>query len=186
MGKELRGSFSVMESVIRCIGSVLMYSLGLSFRWWEIASLASLVPIIAFISCMFAPESPVFLVKKGRLDEAELSVSRSFGPEYDSRLEVRLISDNLKELRETKTRKSDYVKSIKSHPEVYKPFFIIVFLSLIQQFSGVSVIRAYVVKIFDEVFSDFGRQSVDNFNTFNSSTRVIECSSESQTSQMAY
>ena len=89
-----------------------MYSLGLSFRWWEIASLASLVPIVAFISCMFVPESPVFLVKKGRLEEAELSVARTFGPDYDSRLEVRIISDNLKELRESKSRKSDYVKNV--------------------------------------------------------------------------
>jgi SP family facilitated glucose transporter-like MFS transporter 8 len=181
--KELRGSFSVLESVIRCIGSVLMYSLGLAFRWWEIASLASLVPIIAFTTCMFVPESPVFLVKKGRQEEAELSVARTFGPEYDSRMEVRIISENLKQLRETKSRKSDYVKSIKSHPEVYKPLFIIVFLSLVQQFSGVSVIRAYVVKIFDEVFSDFSHHSVDSFNA---SMIVTECTAESQTSSMAY
>jgi len=181
--KELRGSFSVLESVIRCIGSVLMYSLGLAFRWWEIASLASLVPIIAFTTCMFVPESPVFLVKKGRQEEAELSVARTFGPEYDSRMEVRIISENLKQLRETKSRKSDYVKSIKSHPEVYKPLFIIVFLSLVQQFSGVSVIRAYVVKIFDEVFSDFSHHSVDSFNA---SMIVTECTAESETSSMAY
>ena len=79
--KEFRGSFSVLESVLRCTGSVLVYALGFSFRWWEIASFASLVPITAFISCMFVPESPVFLVKKGRLAEAELSFSRTFGPD---------------------------------------------------------------------------------------------------------
>jgi len=182
--KELRGSLSVLESVIRCVGSVLVYSLGFSFRWWEIASLASLVPITAFLSCMFVPESPVFLVKKGKLEEAEQSVARTFGPDHDNRMEVRIISDNLKQLRETKTRKSDYIRSIKDHPEVYKPLLIIVFLSLVQQFSGVSVIRAYVVKIFDEVFSDYNHQySVEDHNK---SMIVTQCTPESQTSGMAY
>ena len=161
-----------------------MYSLGFSFRWWEIASLASLVPITAFLSCMFVPESPVFLVKKGKLEEAEQSVARTFGPDHDNRMEVRIISDNLKQLRETKTRKSDYIRSIKDHPEVYKPLLIIVFLSLVQQFSGVSVIRAYVVKIFDEVFSDYNHQySVEDHNK---SMIVTQCTPESQTSGTAY
>ena len=105
--KELRGSFFVLESVVRCLGSLLMYVLGLSFRWWEIASLASLVPVLAFISCIFVPESPVFLVKKGRIENAENSISRAFGPKYDSKQEVDIISDNLENLRKSATRKSD-------------------------------------------------------------------------------
>ena len=44
--------------------------------------------------------------------------------------------------------------NIRSHPEVYRPFLIIVFVSIVQQFSGVSVIRAYSVAIFDTVFSN--------------------------------
>ena len=94
-----------------------MYILALSFRWWEIASLASVVPILAFISCMLVPESPVFLVKKGRLDEAECNVSRAFGPQYDSKVEVKMISDNLECLRQSTTKKGDYVRNVKNHPE---------------------------------------------------------------------
>ena len=45
------------------------------------------------------------------------------------------------------------MRNLRSHPEVYKPFLIIVFVSVLQQFSGVSVIRAYSVAIFDTVFS---------------------------------
>ena len=102
--KELRGTFSVLESVLRCVGSVLIYIMALSFCWWEIGSLASLVPILAFISCMFVPVSPVFLVKKGRLDEGEFNVSRTFGPQYDSKVEVKMISENLEGLRQSTVR----------------------------------------------------------------------------------
>ena len=181
--KELRGSFSVLESVIRCVGSALIYSLGLYFRWWEIASLASLVPIIAFVSCMFAPESPVFLIKRKKFEDAELSLHRALGGAYDTKAEVKIIIENLKQLKDSKTRKSDYIRNIQNHPEVYKPFFIIVFLSLVQQFSGVSVIRAYIVKIFDEVFHHMSNNMSEKNNT---NMTITGCNRESQTSSMAY
>jgi len=79
---------------------------------------------------------------------------RMYGPVHDSKAEASVIQENLEALKASRERKSDYVKSLCDHPEIYKPFLIIVTLSLVQQFSGVSVIRAYVVKIFDEVFSD--------------------------------
>ena len=71
------------------------------------------------------------------------------------------------------------MRNIKSHPEVYKPFLIIVFLSIVQQFSGVSVIRAYSVAIFDTVFS--------NTSSYSNST-MLGGNSESchTTSSMAY
>ena len=37
-------------------------------------------------------------------------------------------------------------------PEVTKPFLIIKFLSIIQQFCGMSILRVYVVKIFNKIF----------------------------------
>ena len=39
-------------------------------------------------------------------------------------------------------------KQFFTRAELYRPFFLISFLSIIQQFSGMSVIRAYVVQIF--------------------------------------
>ena len=68
--------------------------------------------------------------------------------------EVEIIQEDLKKLRETRGKKSEYLKNLKNHPQVYKPFLIIVTLSIIQQFSGMSILRAYPVKIFDEVFHD--------------------------------
>ena len=33
---DLRGTFSMLESVLRCVGSVLVISLGLHWRWWQV------------------------------------------------------------------------------------------------------------------------------------------------------
>ena len=45
------------------------------------------------------------------------------------------------------------LRKLTKNPEVYKPFLIVLFLCVVQQFSGMSVLRAYVVKIFNEVFN---------------------------------
>jgi hypothetical protein len=39
-------------------------------------------------------------------------------------------------------------------PEVYQPILIVMLMSVIQQFSGMSILRAYVVKIFDNIFDE--------------------------------
>jgi len=185
--KEMRGTFSMMESVLRCSGTLLVYSLGLVFRWWQIAMFAPLVPILAFFTAMFVPESPVYLVSRGRTVAAQSSLSRSLGPK-NSVKETEIISENLQCIKEGRERKADYVRSLDSHPEIYKPFLIIVTLSLVQQFSGVSVIRAYVVKIFDDVFSE--HSSGDSHGTRNGTLGdTSDCASSPlhhKTSSMAY
>jgi len=176
---ELRGTFSMLESVLRCVGSLLIISLGTQLRWWQISSLCPIVPILALVLSLLVPESPVFSIKKGKLDEAEQSLLKVFGPDYDAKQDVINISDNLQHLRRNKQRKSDYMRNIRSYPEVYKPFLIIVFLSVVQQFSGVSVIRAYSVAIFDTVFS--------NTTSYTNSSMPSESSGACQhTSSMAY
>ena len=57
---DMRGPLSALESVLRCAGSVLVLSLGLSLRWWQIASFASLLPLLGLAVCWAVPESPVF------------------------------------------------------------------------------------------------------------------------------
>ena len=65
--REMRGTYSLLESVLRCFGCLLIYALGFALRWKQIAIFAPLVPICAFICAIFlAPESPVYLLRKQR------------------------------------------------------------------------------------------------------------------------
>ena len=66
---------------------------------------------------------------------------------------------------------SDTNKSIKSYKqfltrkEVYRPLFLITFLTVIQQFSGMTIMRSYVVKIFNNLskiyFSDVDKNKTN-------------------------
>jgi len=141
---------------------------------------------LAFISAItLAPESPVYLLAKRRTEEAHEALSKLYGPNYHITEELEIIQDNLKKLRDSRGRKITYLKELNRHPEIYKPFLIIVILSIIQQFSGMSILRAYVVKIFNDVFH---RTSLTK-NFQNTTTLLNNCtkhSGDGSTSSEAY
>jgi hypothetical protein len=64
-------------------------------------------------------------------------------------------------------------------PEVMKPFLIIMAMSVVQQFSGMSILRSYVVKIFNEVFKSGNDLDLERQNS-------IECDPEQKVAGEAY
>ena len=150
---QMRGSFAVLEGVLRSIGLIAIYSLGALFDWDHIAYFAPAVPLVAFFLLFFSPESPVHLVSIGDKIGAEKSLAKLNYKEYDTAAELKKIVQALDEQKQKSVSKINYIKKIDSHPEIYKPFFIILLLSFAQQFSGATAIRGYVVKIFGTVFS---------------------------------
>jgi hypothetical protein len=60
------------------VGCLLVYCLGLFWRWHRIALLAPILPVAAFTAAVFyAQESPVFLIKSGK--KPEKAISRLYG-----------------------------------------------------------------------------------------------------------
>lgn len=185
VSRDLRGSFSVFEGVTRSVGMIIMYICGAFLPWYQTAYVGMIFPLIAAILLLNSPESPVFLVSKGKIDEAENTI-RKVKPEQDIPSKIKEILDGLDKFKENSLKsgsKIHLIKKIHQHPEIYKPFLIVTFLSLIQQFSGATVIRGYVVKIFGEVF-DREHKSLLNENL--SALCECECSHGSPLSQSAY
>lgn len=147
--RDMRGTFSLLEAVLRCFGCLISYGLGSFLRWNQIALALSFVPVLAFVSGLFSPESPVFLLAKGDEKKALKSVTKLYGKEYNANQEMGFIKDGICQ----KSPKIDLWKSFK-RPDVIRPFFIIVLMGVAQQFSGMTVLRSYVVKIFDKVFQE--------------------------------
>ncbi|XP_023343548.1 facilitated trehalose transporter Tret1 [Eurytemora carolleeae] len=181
---EMRGTYSVLESVLRCTGCVLVYALGLFYRWKTIAYIGLVIPVLALISCILSPESPIYLVSKQQHKKAELSLKRLYGSEFKSRQEVLLLSESLNKIQRKRRSKCEYLQNIRKHPDVYRPFLILIILSVVQQFSGVTVIRAYVVKIFHEVFRANNTENIGNM-TINCEDINVE-GGPNKTSGLAY
>jgi hypothetical protein len=85
------------------------------------------------------------------------------------------------------------LRNFTSHPEIYKPFGIVILISVIQQLSGASILRAYVVTIFETVFHPsqpvFGQSSLSaNDSLRNTSLTTVSdpCAEVLKTSHKAY
>ena len=72
--------------------------------------------------------------------------------DVDAELEVIRNGLNIRGNSQTPSLWSRFV----NRPAIYKPFIIIMILSLLQQFSGTTILRAYVVEVFNPIFTKEG------------------------------
>ena len=141
------------------------------------ALLNSFIPAIACALSIFIPESPVFLAKNGKDEAAKKSLRRlmsnvdrlgqvlwlinymldeiliCFRRDVDE--ELGIIKSSLEETK-NKPQTGFLCRHLVQRPEVYKPFGIFLFLILVQQFSATSILRTYVVEIFNNIFMKDG------------------------------
>ena len=82
--KDMRATFSFLEGVPRCLGSILVYILGMHFRWQNIAYVGWVVPLIAMIAMWFCPESPVYLINQDKSTEAFTILKKVNVDEYSA------------------------------------------------------------------------------------------------------
>nr|CAI5829236.1 unnamed protein product [Callosobruchus analis] len=71
---HLRGIFSSGPFASYSFGILLVYALGFLLHWREVAGLSAIPPVTALAIYFFLPESPVWLVRRGRIEEAKASM----------------------------------------------------------------------------------------------------------------
>lgn len=140
---SLRGTLGSYTQIMISMGVLVAYFIGslLNIKNFTIACIV--IPLIFACLFVFQPESPVYLLKKGLVDEAECNLIRLRGTEYDFNNELHHISESLKEdgnsvsLAHAFNRKSNV-----------KAFMISMFLMFSQQFSGINTVILYTTQIF--------------------------------------
>lgn len=71
----IRGILSGTGSLFIIIGVTIQFLLGTFLQWREVALYSIIFPVIAFLLLFFVPESPYWLLTKGKLDEAQKSLA---------------------------------------------------------------------------------------------------------------
>ena len=130
--KELRGSFSVFEGVTRSLGMIMVYALGACMSWNNIAYVGIVSPAIAFLLLLKSPESPVYLLSKGKIEMAEHSLKR-LSPHQDVSKEIHSILESINKAKDgTFTGRTEgkwqILLNIGNYPQIYKPFLIVTLL----------------------------------------------------------
>lgn len=139
-----RGFFLAALMLALSIGILFCHFLGTVLSWRTAAMLNTLVPVIGFVLLLFAPESPSWLTKKGKLEKAEKKFLWCRGHSDKAREEVAAMLKRQVD-EEGKSGLKDLMKG-----RFLKPLAIIIVFLVTTQFTGVNAIAFYSVAIIQE------------------------------------
>jgi sugar porter (SP) family MFS transporter len=151
--KDKRGRMVTFFQLAITLGILLSYVVGYIFgdaeNAWRLMFWAGFVPaIILFVGMLLVPESPRWLLTKGRNEEALKVLNQLRTPDEA----VAEYNETLKLLEEEKLNKSSWMELFM--PKLRIPLFIGIGIFAIQQFSGINAIIYYSTDIFKSLFSD--------------------------------
>ena len=105
------------------------------------------------LAMFFVPDSPMFLVRKGKVEDARKSLRWLRGSEYTG-IEDEISSIQAAENERLAPESKVSLKEIFSQSIYLKPFGISLALMFFQQFSGINQVLFYMTDIFEAAGSD--------------------------------
>ncbi|XP_064091106.1 facilitated trehalose transporter Tret1-like [Macrobrachium nipponense] len=156
---KIRGLMGAFPEAAVALGSLLCYAFGsvMDWRWLAIAS--ALVPgIPLFISMLVLPESPQWLVKKGRLDAAHKSLRYFRSEDHNVKAELDATYSNIMATEGAEISVWEQIGLFKK-TQNWKPTLIVFLVFMCGQFSGFAVVTAYTVDIFNEANTNIDANS---------------------------
>nr|XP_055207424.1 solute carrier family 2, facilitated glucose transporter member 6 isoform X2 [Gorilla gorilla gorilla] len=139
----VRGALGATPQLMAVFGSLSLYALGLllPWRWLAVAGEAPVLIMILLLS--FMPNSPRFLLSRGRDEEALRALAWLRGTDADVHWEFEQIQDNVR-------RQSSRVSWAEARaPHVCRPITVALLMRLLQQLTGITPILVYLQSIFD-------------------------------------
>ncbi|KAG0714755.1 Facilitated trehalose transporter Tret1 [Chionoecetes opilio] len=146
---EIRGRLMSFLDIGRQSGILLVFVVGcLDLTWREVMLVCGCVTTVpTFIGLLFLPNSPRWLVTRGRVKEAHDALIFLRGPHYDSKLELQSIVDHFNNVTVKKTSTMRQMKQMQEPNVLYRLLFMAI-LTVLAQFTGSVSIVTYVVPIF--------------------------------------
>ncbi|XP_004849026.1 solute carrier family 2, facilitated glucose transporter member 6 [Heterocephalus glaber] len=141
----VRGALGATPQLMAVFGSLSLYVLGLllPWRWLAVAGEGPVFIMVLLLS--FMPNSPRFLLSRGREEEAlrALTWLRHATDTQDVRWEFQQIQDNVQ-------RQSSHMSWAEVRdPYMYRPILIALLMRFLQQLTGITPILVYLQPIFD-------------------------------------
>lgn len=132
------------------IGVLVAFALGAVHHWRTIAWASIVLPSITLIAIAIIPETPIWLVRKGRIDKALESLTwlrgnKVLASDELGRLTSRIEADKL--LEKEQHEQSQNFWAICARKAVYRPAIIVLLFILFFNVSGTYLIVYYAVDI---------------------------------------
>ena len=169
----LRGALASLQQLLASFGVFFSGLVGKFVSWQLLSGLCIIAPALMAIGLVFMPRSPVFLLSKGKEEEAKKSLRFLRGPNFDVNSEMKVLEASLEE---SKAVGSISIVSLLTNRVYLKPFLISMVSGTIfqqtrifvrenvpalhnwmkaqvaqflQQFCGINAIFSYAVTIFE-------------------------------------
>lgn len=159
---ELRGSMISFGPTLASFGMVLAYLKGAYLHWRLVAWLCIIYAVVPIILVQFlVPESPLWLVSKGRIEDARKSLEWLYKNEtaqgktsvVESQFTTIMKENEIKLSEQRRSKHGNISNKLRCFlkPTGWKPMAILFLLFSFQQFSGIYITLFYAVTWFQEV-----------------------------------
>ncbi|XP_041983518.1 facilitated trehalose transporter Tret1-2 homolog [Aricia agestis] len=147
---QYRGIFLAGISLAIAVGIFVAHIIGTWVHWQWTAVICCSFPIISVLLLSIVPESPVWLISKGEVDDGIKAFGWLKGHSDEAKAELKGIIDKRKaaDLEPEPTVK-DRLRTLRS-PELLKPLFIMIIFFITCQFSGVNAVAFYSIEIIEK------------------------------------
>lgn len=144
---DIRGCLCALSKLSSNVGMLLSYLLGASLNWRQLASVTAAAPACLFLAALVIPETPSYLLYRGRDTEAAASLAwlRSG---RDVARELTTMKENIATLRRHEVQTPPSV----AYRDILRPLFVTCGLMVFQKFSGANAFNFYAVPILSETF----------------------------------
>ncbi|XP_061117212.1 solute carrier family 2, facilitated glucose transporter member 8 isoform X2 [Conger conger] len=149
---RVRGTIGTCVQLMVVSGIMGAYAAGLALDWRWLAVTCSVPPSLMLVLMCFMPETPRFLLSRGRRREAEEALRFLRGPNASVEWECDQIVGASRE------QGHNLQLSDLWDPGVYRPLAVGVLMMLYQQFTGINAIMFYAETIFED--ANFPRSDV--------------------------
>ncbi|XP_044260227.1 facilitated trehalose transporter Tret1-2 homolog isoform X2 [Tribolium madens] len=147
---KFRGFLLASISFAIALGLFLSHLIGTFVNWQDTALTCCSFPVVCLVFMAFAPESPTWLAKMGRVEEAKRAFEWCRGQSEEATKELQVLLTRQVELNHEE--KKSFFNTLKTlnKPEFTKPLVIIVVFFVTCQWAGLNAITFYSVSIIQE------------------------------------
>ncbi|XP_069687135.1 facilitated trehalose transporter Tret1-like [Periplaneta americana] len=143
---EIRGVLGCLPALFMATGILLSYVMGAWLPWNQLAWASAIFPALLLIVMIPLPESPAWLLSRGRIEDAEKSMKWLHHPPRNPETESPVYIISSEEI--VSNQKGAFsINEVFRRPVLF-PFALTFVLLIFQQVSGIDAIIFYTVSIF--------------------------------------
>ncbi|XP_049880006.1 solute carrier family 2, facilitated glucose transporter member 8-like [Pectinophora gossypiella] len=162
---NIRGALGSLFILSQNLGYLVVYIAGDMLSFAAVMWLCTAIPVIHLLAFLPMPETPVFLVKQGKLKEARATLAWLRNTSVDDKNLEEAVQQLEREEEFSKSMQKATWKSIVQDKTTFKAFRIAVNVMLSQETCGYLVVLMYAGSIFDEAGRSIGLKLSPNKQT---------------------